>query len=303
MKRTALLMSCLLLISAVAQGEDDLPSARSVLERYFAMPLPAGLDKAFQARVAVLAELETMPHGAVLVSEEVLFNRATSGQRNEIASALADYIHTAECARLLYRVLKDVREPQDKQAFQEEVLVRSSAVLGLRRMARRTDRSGFKRDPQGPDFEPKVQGVVPYLIYAASDKSEWVRIIALQALADTRDPAAVTELRKCLNDPSWKIRYFAACLLTEYQDSSGLAEMCKSINQVQKRQPPEDRGYPVSVELLLASFQRITGKSFGEIEMNPVLSSDRNAGAKASKRYQELLLEWEGWCSQQPNLY
>jgi hypothetical protein len=300
MKNISLMMIYLLVISAAVLGEDDLPSARSVLERYFAMPLPAGLDQGFRARVAVLAELKTMPHGAVLASEEVLFNRATPLQRNEIVSALGDYIHTAECAQLLYRVLKDVRAPENKQAFQEEVLVRSSAVRGLRKMASRTNRSGGKRNQTGPNFEPKVPGILPYLIFATKDESEKVRISALYGLADSRDPAAPTELRRCLKDPSWDVRLYAACFLTEYDDATGLAEMCKAASQPPKTSPIDFAGY-VMVEQILASFERITRKSFGEIPMNPILSSDSNANADASKRYKELFHEWEVWCGQQPN--
>jgi hypothetical protein len=303
MKRLALLIGCVLLISAAARGEDDLASARSVLARYLAMPFPktasSPVDTSKVARIAVLAELKYMPHGAVLAAEEVLFDRATPEQRCEIVGALGDYIHTAECAQLLYRVLKDIREPESKDKWEE--LVRSSAVLGLRRMASRTTRSGGQRVQTGPDHEPMVQGIVPLLIFAASDKSEDVRLSALYGLADSRDPAAVAELKRCLNDPSRIVRFYAACFLTEYEDASGLAEMCKSASQLQK--PDSDFRHPFSVEQLLASFERITGKSFGEIPMNPILSSNSNAGASASKRYQELLHEWEVWCGQQPNLH
>lgn len=314
MKRLALLMSCMLLIPMAARAEDDLSSARSILERYFAMPFPAGASKtdsynspavaewtkARVARITVLAELKYIPHGAVLAAEEVLFDRATPEQRYEIVSALGDYIHTVECAQLLYRVLKDVREPESKDKLEE--LVRSSAALGLRRMASRTTRSGGQRVQMGPDHEPMVQGIVPLLIFAASDKSEDVRLSALYGLADSRDPAAVAELRRCLKDPSWKVRLFAACFLTEYEDASGLAEMCKAASQPPETGPTDFASY-VNVELVLASFERITGKSFGKIPMNPLISSDIDRAANASKRYTELLHEWEVWCGEQPNLH
>ncbi len=306
-------MSFSLLLSSFALGEDDVSIARSILDRYLAMPHPMvsktdrygspAVTESTQAQIArttLLAELKKTPHGGVVAAEEVLFDRATPEQREEIVSALSDYIHTSECAQLLYRVLKDIREPEGKEQWEE--LVRSSAVLGLRRMASRTNRSGGTRVPAGRDFEPQVQGILPYLIFATNDKSETVRISALYGLADSRDLAAVPELRRCLRDSSWKVRLYAACFLTEYQDASGLTEMCKAPSQLQtKPEVNKSFTYYGDIELILASFERIAGKGFGEIPMNPVLSSNSNAEADAFKKYQELLQSWEKWCSHQSN--
>jgi hypothetical protein len=76
--------------------------------------------------------------------------------------------------------------------------------------------------------------------------------------------------------------------------------MCKAASQL-KQEPADLNKTPMhfgDIELLLASFERITGESFGEIPMNPVLSSDINAGSNASKQYQKLLRDWEQWCGQ-----
>ncbi len=54
------------------------------------------------------------------------------------------------------------------------------------------------------------------------------------------------------------------------------------------------------VERLLASFERITGKSFGEIPMNPVLVSDTRVIAVNVKRYRELLDTWTAWWAWEP---
>ena len=51
---------------------------------------------------------------------------------------------------------------------------------------------------------------------------------------------------------------------------------------------------------LLASFQRITGKSFGKIPMNPILLSDTRTIAASEKRYRELLDAWAQWWAWEP---
>ena len=301
MKTMALVMSFSMLLFSFAFGEDDVSAARGILTRYLAIPHPVSeWNKA--ERIAVLAELKRAPHASVTAAEEVLFDRATAEQRYEIVSALAEYFHTDECARLLYRVLKDIREAEGEHDREE--LVHSSAVHGLRMMARRTNRSGGKRVSEGPDFEPQVRGILPYLIFATNDKSERVRISALYGLADSRDPAAVPELKRSLSDSSWRVRLFAACFLTEYQDASGLAEMCKAPSQLQTKPADVNESfmYWVENELTLASFERIAGKSIGEIPMNPVLSSYSEAEEIAFRKYQELLQSWNQWCNQQPSL-
>jgi hypothetical protein len=56
--------------------------------------------------------------------------------------------------------------------------------------------------------------------------------------------------------------------------------------------------------MLLALFERITGKSFGEIPLNPDLSSDidfTDGTPRGAKRYKELLGNWEAWWNWQPD--
>jgi hypothetical protein len=89
----------------------------------------------------------------------------------------------------------------------------------------------------------------------------------------------------------------AACLLTEYQDTSGLAEMKGALARFREK-PKADR--PFEVERLLASFQRLTGKSFGDIPMNPTLASDTRRAAASEKRYRELLDAWAAWWAWEP---
>ena len=93
------------------------------------------------------------------------------------------------------------------------------------------------------------------------------------------------------------VRFTAACLLTEFKDASGLDEMKKALARF--RGKPESAG-PFDVEKLLASFERITGKSFGEIPANPSLSSDSGVVAASEKRYRELLDTWAAWWAWEP---
>lgn len=174
---------------------------------------------------------------------------------------------------------------------------RSAAITELRLLARRVDASGAKRVRHGEPAEPKVKGLVPYLIRASKDEAEWNRILALHALADTLDPAATDAIRNALKDKSALVRLNAACLLTEFQDAAGLPEMKAALARIRKNQ--EDAG-PFGAEQLLASFERITGKSFGEIPMNPILLSNTRAIAATEERYKELLDAWAEWWEWQP---
>jgi len=150
--------------------------------------------------------------------------------------------------------------------------------------------------PTGPDFTPKVEGLVPLLVSAASDGEEGNRIKALYALADTRDPLAVLELRKRLKDPSDRVRLYAACFLTEFHDASGLAEMRRGLDRLRNVDPLDARPFPLAgARMLLASFERITGKSFGPIPAEPPV-----AGAPTEKRCKELLHAWADWWAWHP---
>ena len=104
-----------------------------------------------------------------------------------------------------------------------------------------------------------------------------------------RTPDAI---RGRLKDESPMIRFHAACLLTEFQDASGLGELKAALKRF--RDQPDAAGV-FDRERLLASFERITGKSFGEIPMNPHLHSDSRKAAAAEGRYRELLAAWAAW--------
>ena len=317
MREFAFVLMFGLAFSVHAAQEKDVSKVETIFKRYLESPHPKGPSKtdaydpvvdarmsgARQARLSILAELKAFPKEAVSAARRVLFEQASPKQRREIVGMLGDYIHTRECSELLDDVLRDVREPKDEHVALYEELVRCSAVRGLRTMGRRTARSGGKRILRGPDFEPKVHGLVPYMISAANDQAERVRVSALYALADSREPGAVAELRNRLKDPSEKVRLYAACFLTEYQDVAGLSEMRKGLDRLRKTQKiklKDEFSHYGRIEMLLASFERITGKSFGEIPLNPTLSSDFIERPE-KERYKDLLDIWHTWWTWQPD--
>ena len=219
----------------------------------------------------------------------------------------------AICVTLLFAPA--ATESQDSEAAESRVSVellckllddpdeqvRRQAINDLRMMARRTNRIGGKRIQQGPEFEPEVEGLVPYLVSATNDPVELNRICALYALADTRDPLAVLELRNRLEDPSENVRFHAACFLTEYQDASGLPEMRDALTRLIGTDPVDEFSYYSTAEMLLASFERIIGKSFGEIPLNPSLCSSTIEIPLLEESYDNLLVTWAQWWAWEPN--
>ena len=184
-----------------------------------------------------------------------------------------------------------------KKLDDPDAAVRQGSVVQLRLLARRADIAGGKRERRGPEFAPKVKGLVPYLVRASEDKVEANRVVALYALADTLDAAAVPAIRARLKDESEAVRFKAACFLTEFKDAAGLDELKKALARFRK--DPKSGGM-FDVEQLLASLERITGKSFGEIPVNPSITSDSDVAAASAKRYRELLDTWAAWWAWEP---
>lgn len=279
------LVSALFTSAAIGSRDTEAPK---IIQRYLKMPHPED-DKRGEARLArleILAELKAMPKKAVSAIGRALPKVENPRQRAELAEVLGRHLQTKESAALLCELLND---PDRK--------VRWQAIHGLSGMAKRTGRSGAKRVIRGPDFAPKVEGLVPYLISAADDKVEGNRVGALYALAGTCDPSAVSELRKRLKDPSEKVRLYAACFLTEYQDAAGLPEMRDALARLRRTRPADVLSYYWQAGKLLASFERITGKSFGQIPRNPYLCSVDHG---ETKRYKALLDTWAEWWAWEP---
>lgn len=314
--------------SAATVPQDS--KAAEIVRHYLKIPHPEDdrSGKARSERLDILSELKTMPEDAIAAIGSVLPEVKNPLQRVELAEALGQHLHTKDSAALLCKLLKD---PDEK--------VRWQAIHSLRLLARRTDRVGAKRTQRRPDFRsnaekekavrqaigavlgtktkrtidpkderseelvefaPEVEGLVPYLVSAANDEVENNRICALYALADTRDPLAVSELRNRLKDPSENVRNYAACFLTEYQDASGLPEMRGALVRLCRTDPNSNWDYYRRAEMLLTSFERITGKSFGEIPLNPHLCSDTRQIPVIEKRYNTLLNTWAEWWAWEP---
>lgn len=286
-----LVLACVVAFSGSAPAGLQESEATKIIGRYLRMPHQEGdwLGKVRSERLATLSELKAMPDDAVDAIGRALSEVKDPRQRVELAELLGQHIQSKKAAAVLCDLLKDADEK-----------VRGQAIHGLRMMARRTDRSGGKRIQRGPDFAPKVEGLVSYLTCAASDKVEWNRISTLYALADTRDPLAVLELRNRLKDPSEKVRLYAACFLTEYYDASGLPEMRDALARLRLTDPAGILDYYEQAEMLLASFERITGKSFGDIPLNPHLSSNTRQIPAIEKSYATLLNTWAEWWAWEP---
>jgi len=296
-------------VSTAPAFADAMSDARDILDRYTRADRPAGpskndpydramdelVNRARQARALILAEWKAMPAEAVAVAGTFLSDKASPVQRYEIVSALGHNIHTRACAELLHCVLQDVRQPKEEEAAIYEELTRLSAVSGLGQMARTVDHLGRGRTQRGTPFAPQVPGLAPYLVAAAADKSELVRVWALTALADCGDPAAVAEFRRHLEDKSDRVRFHAACLLTEFQDTSGLPRMRDKLGQLRKTDPKTDDNYYRDAELLFAAFERCTGKSMGKTPLDPSLSGSTTGAAVTAQEYQTLLNAWDAW--------
>ena len=298
MRKSMLILTCVVAFSASATAKPQDSKATEVIQRYLKMPMPRkppGSGPERKARLKVLGELKSMPAEAVSAYRHAMREVKNPWQRYELAvkfRSTCSAFDTDESVALLCELLTDHDEK-----------IRCEAIRGLHGMARRTERIGGKRIQRKPDFAPKVGGLVPYLISAASDKVDSNRIVALYALADTRDPLAVSSLRNKLKDPSERVRSLAACFLTEYQDATGLPEMRKALDRLRSINPQHlalDISYYYEAERLLSSFERITGKSFGRIPLNPSLCSDTRQIRNIEKHYNTLLGTWAEWWAWEP---
>ena len=298
MRKPMLILLCVITLSALGASESRDSEATQIIQRYLKMPMPRkppGSGPERKARLKILDELNSMPGEAVSAYRHALREVKYPWQRYELAANFSNTwstFDTEKSAALLCELLTDHDEN-----------IRREAIRGLHGMARRTDRSGAKRIQRGPDFAPKVVGLVPYLISAAGDKVEGNRIAALYALADTRNPLAVSSLRNKLKDPSERVRSLAACFLTEYQDATGLPEMRNALDRLRSINPQYlalDLSYYHEAEGLLSSFERIIGKSFGRIPINPVISSDTRQIQNIKKQYNILLDTWAEWWAWEP---
>lgn len=332
MGTSILILACAAAFSgSVAAGPQN-SKAAEIVQRYLGMVHPEDdrAGKARSERLGTLLELKAMPEDAIDAIGAVLPQLKNPRQRIELAEVLGRHLQTKKSAELLCQLLKD---PDDKVRWQAihslRLLARRTDRIGAKRTQRRPDSTSeadkekaaqqaiakpgvsdaktqrtvqprHERVEELGDFAPSVDGLVSYLVSATNDEVEGNRICALYALADTRDPSAVSELRNRLKDSSEKVRFHAACFLTEYQDASGLSEMRGTLLRLRRAKPAGNLDYYGQAEMLLASFERITGKSFGEIPMDPHLCSDTTQIAGIEKRYDTLLDAWAQWWAWEP---
>ncbi|HLA76000.1 MAG TPA: HEAT repeat domain-containing protein [Vicinamibacteria bacterium] len=285
----ALLLSILLGVPMALAAEEIAPQARTVLERYLQLPFPEKdpFGNARIVRVNTLDELKPFSDLAVREIARTLPGVTDPRQRMELAEALRLF-QTRESAAKLSELLGD---PNEK--------VRWQAIVGLGMMAGRVVRLGAQSVQRGGGVAPKVEGLVPQLIKAAGDENPGNRTAALSALADTLDPAAIAEIRRRLKDENAEVRFEAACLLTGFQDASGLGELQKALARL-RSEPESNLLVMIRTERLLVSFERITGKSFGPIPMEPWASSQSGAEEEAKPLYKQLLDAWAAWWAWEP---
>lgn len=317
MKKLICVLTLALALAPSVQAKSENDKAESIIKQYLKTPHPEDDTRGElrEVRLEILGRLKIMPEAAVDVIARALPKINDPKQRCELVEALGRNFQYPESAKVLCELLKD----KDKQ-------VRWQAIHGLRRMSRRTDRIGAGRiirqrslapkcdkeeairagrtgqipPLQKPVFTPKVDGLVPYLILAAGDESENNRICALYALADTREHAAVTEIRNRLSDKSERVRLLAACFLTEYQDASGLPELRSALQRLRGKGEADSLTYYPDAGMLLASLERLLGKSFGPIPMNPGFLSDLRRKEPTKQRFKELIDTWSRWWEWQP---
>lgn len=332
MKISILITACLFVMSGSVNAGQQKTKAQQVLQRY--LDVPATQENRYgderEKRLAILGELKQTPEESVDAISKLLPTIEKSEQRAELAEYLGKNFQTKASADILCKLLKDT----DSE-------VRRYAIGAIRLLSRRIDRTGATRiqrisdNRSGADkerairdtiqpgavvtrvltilpqdeslnefaeFEPKVTGLVPYLVLAANDSVETNKIAAMYALADSREPAAVTELHKLLRDPNENIQLYAACFLTEFQDASGLFVMKAALKRLSESEVKDlEFEYYAKSEMLISSFERITGKSMGEIPMNPSLSSDTRQFEPLKKAHKDLLQSWSQWWAWEPN--
>jgi hypothetical protein len=206
-------------------GTETAPTSEAVLKAYLAMPVEAGnQDAPYQfsgrrERLEILRKLSATSNSLAVI-QSVLPSVTNAWQRAELAECFGRNIQTKESAGVLTEMLKDPDEN-----------VRGAALHGIRLMACRIDRGGRSGIQAEPAHAPKVEGLVPTIISAAGDRSVKVRGSAMYALADTREPKAIEEMRKHLQDADRGVRFNAACLLTEVHDDSRSPDIAPPVSR------------------------------------------------------------------------
>lgn len=284
------LVIALSILSRIAFAADAPPTASQIIEKYLQLPIPENdtRGQAETARYEALQALKRAPDDVPAAIAAALKTTTDSRQRVELIRALRDRPGkpTAEiCTAALADPSSDVR---------------GTAIQCLRLYSGRVDRVGPSRKEVSPQSDPKVEGLVPTLIKAADDAEPLNRVTCMYALADTLDPAAVVRLRAALKDGDENVRLAAACLLTEFNDNRGLPELKAALARQRLAIAKNDPMRFNNAGRLVASLDRITGKSFGVVPMNPMLSSDSRQAVKFEAEYDRLIEAWSQWWEWEP---
>lgn len=209
-------------ISSPAIVDESAMSAQQIIDEYLALPCPVD-DRIGEARIKrlkTLRQLATKSDEAVSVIAETLVGLDLPVHRRELIEILGR-ITTQSSAELLISFIHD-----------PDPGVRRNVIQSLRLLASRIKRSGAVDVPPNPQHPSQVEGLVPHLIEAAEDENIPNRTLALFALADTRAYEAKDELHRRLVDYDPSVRFTAACLLTEFGDSTGLPILREALDRL-----------------------------------------------------------------------
>jgi HEAT repeat protein len=284
-----LLASVLAAVPAAAQGPPA--PAAAVIADYLKLPMPGGdeFGEFRTERLRALDRLQQSPDDVPAAIAKALPTIPDARRREELIEALRHF-PTRAAADVCVAALAD-----------ESHEVRGQAIQRLRLFARRAERSGPARDLRGPPARrPQVEGLLPHLIKAADDPHPANRTFAFYALADTLEPAAASRLRGGLKDVDADVRFNAAALLSEFDDASALPELKAQLARLLEAKRNQDGMRFLTTGRLVASFERLTGKSFGRAPMNPMLSSDSRQAPKLEAEHDRLLEAWAGWWAWEP---
>jgi hypothetical protein len=265
--------------------------AEEIVDAYLQTPWPAKdvEDTLREERRTFLRQLANLPDQTPGAVSKALPRVAEPGRRAELVGTLKR-MHTRTAADVCIEALKD-----------EHPEVRRQAVEGLRLMARKVNRKGSQLTAIDEHEHPPIPGLVPYLIRAADDVDELNREYALYALADSRDPAARDALRRKLDDPGGNVGFYAACLLTEFNDVGGLPVMKDRLARLRRTGPEANEiDYYRQAGMLFVAFERVTDKQFGRIPEYLWGESDSRKLDSIRQEHAQLLETWGKWWGWKP---
>ena len=79
------------------------------------------------------------------------------------------------------------------------------------------------------------------------------------------------------------------------KDASGIGELKEVLHRLSGHGAGEEFQFYREAEEVLLAFERITGKSFGEIPLNPTLSNDGGRAQTLAAQYHALVSAWAAW--------